>query len=105
VPSGYQRLEFGTFYAQVIELKVAGAPAAYEQTLRKALAEIDPKLALIDIDTYIDQVALPFNQERLLPRLTTLFGVLALLLASVGSRGGPQRSEFGWHWAPIVEMS
>jgi predicted permease len=86
-PSGYQRLESGTLYAQVIELKVAGAPAAYEQTLRKALAEIDPKLALIDVDTYTDQVALRFNQERLLSRLTTLFGVLALLLASVGLYG------------------
>jgi len=86
-PSGYQRLELGTLYAQVIEMRVSGAPAAYQDTLRKVLAEIDPKLAPIQVDTYTDQVALQFNQERLIARLTSLFGVLALLLASIGLYG------------------
>lgn len=86
-PSGYQRLESGSLYAQVIEMRVNGAPTAYQETLRKVLAEIDPKLALINVDTYSDQVALQFNQERLLARLTSLFGVLALALASVGLYG------------------
>jgi predicted permease len=86
-PSGYQRLESGTLYAQVIEMKVNGNPAAYRDTLRRVLAEIDPKLALINVDTYTDQVALQFNQERLIARLTSLFGVLALVLASVGLYG------------------
>ena len=86
-PSGYQRLESGTLYAQVIEVRVNGTPAAYQDTLRKVLAEIDPKLALIHVDTYTDQVAMQFNQERLIARLTSLFGVLALLLASVGLYG------------------
>jgi predicted permease len=86
-PSGYARLETGTLYAQVIEMRVVGAPSPYEETLRKAVAEVDPKLALINVDTYTDQVALQFNQERLIARLTGLFGVLALLLASVGLYG------------------
>jgi ABC-type antimicrobial peptide transport system permease subunit len=86
-PSGYQRLESGTLYAHLIEMKVNGNPAPYRDTLRKVLAEIDPKLALINVDTYTDQVALQFNQERLIARLTSLFGVLALVLASVGLYG------------------
>ena len=86
-PSGYQRLESGTLYAQVIEMRVNGAPGVYRDTLRKVLAEVDPKLALINVDTYTDQVALQFNQERLIARLTSLFGVLALVLASVGLYG------------------
>jgi predicted permease len=86
-PSGYQRLESGTLYAQVIEIRVNGAPGAYRDTLRKVLAEVDPKLALIHVDTYTDQVALQFNQERLIARLTSFFGVLALVLASVGLYG------------------
>jgi len=87
-PSGYQRLESGTFYAQVIEMRVNGDdPAAYRDTLRKVLAEVDPKLALIHVDTYTDEVALQFNQERLIARLTSFFGVLALVLASVGLYG------------------
>jgi len=86
-PSGYSRLESGTLYAQLIEMRVNGVPAAYQDTLRRVLADIDPKLALIHVDTYTDQVALQFNQERLIARLTTLFGVLALLLASIGLYG------------------
>ncbi|MBS1805938.1 MAG: ABC transporter permease [Acidobacteria bacterium] len=86
-PSGYQRLESGTLYAQLIEVRVNGAPAAYQDTLRKVLSEVDPKLALIHVDTYTDQVALQFNQERLIARLTSLFGMLALLLASIGLYG------------------
>jgi len=86
-PSGYQRLESGTLYAQVIEMRVNGAPAAYRDTFRKVLAELDPKLALIRVDTYTDEVALQFNQERLIARLTSFFGVLALVLASVGLYG------------------
>jgi predicted permease len=86
-PSGYQRLESGTLYANLIELHLDGDPAPYQNTIRKVLAEIDTKLALIDVDTYTDQVALQFNQERLVARLVSLFGVLALLLASIGLYG------------------
>lgn len=86
-PSGYQRLESGTLYAQLIELNVNGDPVAYKDTLRKVLAEIDPNLSLINIDTYTEQVAVQFNQERLIARLTALFGGLALLLASIGLYG------------------
>ena len=86
-PAGYQRLESGTLYAQLIEVKVDGAPAAFPETLRKVLAEIDPKLAIIQADSYTDQVALQFNQERLIARLTALFGLLALVLASIGLYG------------------
>ncbi|HTW82366.1 MAG TPA: ABC transporter permease [Terracidiphilus sp.] len=85
--SGYQRLEADTLYAQVIEIKVSGAPAAYRDTLGRVLAEVDPRLAFIDVDTYSDQVAVQFNQERLIANLTSLFGVLALVLASVGLYG------------------
>ena len=86
-PSGYQRLESATLHAQVIEMKVKGDPAAYRDTLRKVLAEVDPKLALINVDTYTDQVEMQFNQERLIARMTSLFGVLALALASIGLYG------------------
>ena len=68
-------------------MRVNGAPDVFRDTLRKVLAEVDPKLALINVDTYTDQVALQFNQERLIARLTSLFGVLALVLASVGLYG------------------
>jgi predicted permease len=86
-PSGYQRLETGTLYAQSIQLRVAGAPESYENSLRQVLAGINPNLSLDDVKSYSEQVAVQFNQQRLIARLTGLFSLLALLLASIGLYG------------------
>jgi len=50
-------------------------------------AKIDPNLTMIDLDSLDTQVAANFTQERLIARLTTLFGILALVLASIGLYG------------------
>lgn len=86
-PSGYRRLETGTLYAQSIQLNVAGVPESYENLLRNALASIDPNLSVINVKSYSEHVAVQYNQERLMARLTALFSLLALLLASVGLYG------------------
>ncbi len=58
-----------------------------EELLRRTLASIDPNLTVVDIRTFDAQVAGNFTQDRLIARLTTLFGILALILASVGLYG------------------
>ena len=58
-----------------------------ENLLRHAMAEIDPNLTIFYFSSYDSQVAGNFNQDRLVARLTSLFGVLALTLASVGLYG------------------
>ena len=55
--------------------------------IRRTLAGIDPNLTVIDLRSFEAQVAGNFNQERLIARLTSLFGILALILASVGLYG------------------
>jgi len=55
--------------------------------IRRTLAEVDPNLTVMDLRSMDAQVAGNFNQERLIARLATLFGVLALILASVGLYG------------------
>jgi macrolide transport system ATP-binding/permease protein len=50
--------------------------------VRKAIAEIEPNLTVIEILPFDELVSLNFNQERLIGRLTSAFGILALLLAS-----------------------
>jgi predicted permease len=55
--------------------------------VRRTLAGIDPNLTVIDIRTFDAQVAGNFNGERLIAELSSLFGVLALILASVGLYG------------------
>jgi len=55
--------------------------------IRRTLAGIDPNLTVMDIRSLDAQVAGNFNQDRLVARLTSLFGILALVLASVGLYG------------------
>ncbi|HEX4756787.1 MAG TPA: ABC transporter permease [Terracidiphilus sp.] len=55
--------------------------------IRHTLAGIDPNLTVTDLRTFGDQVAGNFNQDRLIARLTSLFGILALILATVGLYG------------------
>src|SRR5258706_10946282 len=70
-----------------IEVLVHGDPAAFEPTLRRALAEVDPALPVLNIATFQEQLSTNFNQQELLARLTSLFGILALVLAAVGIYG------------------
>jgi len=58
-----------------------------ENQLRHAMADVDPNLTIFYFSSYDSQVAGNFNQDRLIARLTSLFGVLALILASVGLYG------------------
>ena len=54
---------------------------------RQAMASVDPNLPIISIRTLREQVATQFTQQRLIARLTSLFGVLSLVLASTGLYG------------------
>ena len=58
-----------------------------EPAVRKALADADPNLPVLNMMSFGEQVAHNFNQERLIARLTELFGALALILACVGLYG------------------
>jgi len=70
-----------------IELYVAGKPESLEPSVRKTLAGIDPNLTILSVQSFAEQVSENFNQERLIARLTELFGLLALILACVGLYG------------------
>lgn len=58
-----------------------------ESLIRHTLAGIDPNLTVNDLRTFQAQVEGNFDQSRLVARLSSLFGVLALILASVGLYG------------------
>jgi macrolide transport system ATP-binding/permease protein len=55
--------------------------------IRRTLSEIDPNLSVMDLRTLDAQVAGNFNQDRLVAQLSSLFGILSLILASVGLYG------------------
>jgi ABC-type antimicrobial peptide transport system permease subunit len=58
-----------------------------QDRVRKALAGIDPNLVLYGVDPYEQVVSGQFQQEKMIATLTSLFGVLGLILASVGLYG------------------
>jgi predicted permease len=53
----------------------------------QAMASVNPNLPVIAIRTLREQVADQFTQPRLIARLTSLFGMLSLLLAVIGLYG------------------
>ena len=55
--------------------------------MRKALASIDPALVLYSVDPYSKILSADFQQESMIATLTTLFGVLGLVLSAVGLYG------------------
>ncbi len=77
----------GSHYVGDIELRVAGKPENLEESVRRTLAEIDPNLTVLDMMSLPEQLARNFNQDRLIARLTELYGLLALVLACVGLYG------------------
>lgn len=62
-------------------------PVGLEAQVRKALADIDPNLPLGGFDPYQQILENNFTQSDLLSKLTSLFGLLALILAAVGLYG------------------
>jgi predicted permease len=79
--------ESRSLFPNSITLRYAGDAASLEPLVRRTLTNINPNFTVLDFNTLDYQVAGNFNQERLISRLTALFGLLALVLASVGLYG------------------
>jgi macrolide transport system ATP-binding/permease protein len=58
-----------------------------EELIRHTISDVDPNLTIMDLRSLDAQVAGNFNQDRLIAQLTALFGILALIIASVGLYG------------------
>jgi macrolide transport system ATP-binding/permease protein len=80
-------IEVRSFFVSAITLQMKGAVEGLESQVRRTLASINPNLTVVNFKTFAGQIDGQFNQERLIARLTLMFGVLALVLASVGLYG------------------
>ncbi len=81
------RAEGSSMYINSVTLHFKSPPENLDAMMRRTLQSINPNLTVIDLHSLDYQVAGNFTQERMIARLTTLFGVLALVLASVGLYG------------------
>jgi len=74
-------------YAGAIVLKTTHPISDMESLARQTLSAINPNLAVVKFQTFDQQIADRFSDDRLLARLVMLFSVLALLLATIGLYG------------------
>ncbi|HEV8410670.1 MAG TPA: ABC transporter permease [Gemmatimonadaceae bacterium] len=68
-------------------IRAKGDPALLVNRVREAIVAIDPALPIGGIDPLTDLMQQSIREERLVAKLATGFGALALLLASVGLYG------------------
>ncbi|HEX8764247.1 MAG TPA: ABC transporter permease, partial [Candidatus Acidoferrum sp.] len=97
----YSQGNLGSLFLRDIVIQVRPGASLSEALVRQTMASVDPNLPIISIRTLKQQVATRFTQQRLIARLTSLFGVLSLVLASIGLYGvtaynvGRRTSEIG----------
>ena len=74
------------FLHDLVVVTAPGASMSIAQ-IRQAIASVDPRLPVISIESLRDQVSGQFRQQRLIAQLTSFFGLLSLVLASIGMYG------------------
>jgi ABC-type antimicrobial peptide transport system permease subunit len=71
----------------IFEVRARGDPAALERAVRREIVAVDPLLPIASASPLSLSMRRSIAQERLMARVTTGFGLLALLLAAVGLYG------------------
>ena len=74
-------------YAEWLQVRTSGEPAKMTGALRAALAEVDPNLPVLRIQTIGDLTDHFVANEELISRLSAIFSALAVLLAAIGLYG------------------
>jgi predicted permease len=68
-------------------VRTPGNPTGLLPEIRDAVRQMDPNLPLMNVSTQTELTAEALDQERLFARLSSFFGLLALVLASIGLYG------------------
>ena len=88
-PKAYFAYAQGPKYLDMMffEVRAQGTPSAVISELRDTVHQIDPDLPLMNLATQKEETSQALSQESLFARLTTVFGLLALVLAMIGLYG------------------
>jgi predicted permease len=79
--------EVQSMFMNAMVIKFNAPQQNVDALIRQTLARIDPNLTVMDLRSLDAQVAGNFNEDRLVAQLSSLFGILSLILASVGLYG------------------
>ncbi len=74
-------------YLHSLEVKTSGDPAAVTTSIRQVIQKVAGDLPIVNVTTLGEQVDQSLRQEKLISKLTSFFGLLALTLASIGVYG------------------
>jgi predicted permease len=90
--SGFKEAEMiagekGSMFPGALILSFQVKPTNADALIRQTLAGIDPNLTVMDLKSFRAQADGLFIEDRIMAQLTALFGVLSLILASVGLYG------------------
>ena len=83
----YTQGDVRTHFMHDIVIAVQPGTTLSFSEVRRAIAAVDPNMPVNSIRTLRDQVTAQFGQQRLIARLTSFFGILSLVLASIGLYG------------------
>jgi predicted permease len=86
IPMAFFPMAPGVF-AGTLEVRTAGDARPLVDSLRKAIAEVDPNLPVERVTVMVEQAGTTLLQDRSLARLTTVLGGFALALACLGLYG------------------
>jgi len=88
VPSDQRPIEKDeSLYSEAVVIETTRPAPDMETQARRILAGINPNLSLVKFQSFSAQISDQFSNQRMLAQLTTMFGVLALLLAALGLYG------------------
>ena len=76
-----------SMFAGALIVQTSRPMPGLEKLVGDTLASINPNLTIVKFQTFQQQIDDRFIEERLIARLTSLFGLLALLLAAIGLYG------------------
>jgi predicted permease len=83
-PAMYRPLTGGGAH---FELRTANAPTALVPIVRDLVNRADANLPIFDVATQSERIDQLLSQERIVARLSSFFGLIALVLASIGLYG------------------
>ena len=86
-PSLYAETLNSTHYMSSLEIETRGTVPYLEAKVTDALQQIDPDLMITRFQSFDQQVNLGFSQQQMIVQLTSLFGLVALVLAAIGLYG------------------